>query len=59
MPIPNALRSLIHDPAFWSDFFGEEIYFNDYSSLADPALAPARGREAVGCGVSWKKCTSW
>jgi TPR repeat protein len=38
MAIPEALRSLVQDPAFWSDYLGEEIYFNDYSSLIDPSL---------------------
>jgi hypothetical protein len=40
MPIPNALRSLIHDPAFWSDFFAEGIYDNKYPSLNDPSIDP-------------------
>src|SRR5579864_7680129 len=43
MPIPNALRSLIHDPAFWSDYTQEEIYYNSYASLADPEFDAASG----------------
>jgi hypothetical protein len=43
MPIPNALRSLMHDPAFWSDYFGEQIYCNSYASLADPSIHPSLG----------------
>jgi TPR repeat protein len=33
MAVPDALRSLARDPGFWSDFFGEEIYYHTYPSL--------------------------
>src|SRR5438132_566677 len=41
MPIPDAVRSVIHDPAFWSDYFREGIYYNSYLSLDDPSIDPS------------------
>jgi len=38
MPLPTPLRSLVHDPEFWSDFLGEELYQKDYPPLIDPTI---------------------
>jgi hypothetical protein len=38
MPLPEGLRTLIHDRAFWSDFLDEDIYRGEYPSLVDPAV---------------------
>src|ERR1700746_3755157 len=38
MALPDTLRPLIRDPAFWSDFLGEEIYQNTYPSLVDASI---------------------
>jgi TPR repeat protein len=47
MPIPEALRRLIHDPAFWSDYKIEEIYENSYASLADFPIDPNGSRPVI------------
>jgi hypothetical protein len=38
VPLPEALRPFTHDPAFWSDFLGEEIYQREYPSLVDSSI---------------------
>ncbi|MDB5386544.1 MAG: hypothetical protein JWM11_2190 [Planctomycetaceae bacterium] len=39
MALLDAIRCLIHNAEFWSDFLGEEIYNNEYSTLTESTIS--------------------